>query len=124
MSPSKLERDTFETAPIRVQNRRKFLPSGQQAEDGLSYWREKLAGVPAILALPTDRPRPAVQTFRAARESVVFSKSLKEALTRLAEQERVSFFVMLLAAFQSLLMRYTRQDDIVVGILTHKAQDG
>ena len=101
---------------------RKFFPSERWLEDELSYLQQKLAGIPAILELPTDRPRPPVQTFRAVRESIVFSKSLKEALTALAHQERVSVFVLLLAAFQSLLMRYTREDDIVIGILTDNAQ--
>jgi len=66
---------------------RKSFPSERWLEDELSYLQQKLAGIPAILELPTDRPRPPVQTFRAARESIVFSKSLKEELTALAQQE-------------------------------------
>jgi len=84
-------------------------------EQELSYWRQRLAGIPAILELPTDRPRPPAQSFRAAHESVVLPPNLIAALEALSEQENVPLFVVLLAAFQTLLARYTRQDDIVVG---------
>jgi amino acid adenylation domain-containing protein len=84
-------------------------------DEELSYWRQRLAGIPAILELPTDRPRPPVQSFRAARESIVLSWGLKQALKELSEREGVSLFVTLLAAYQTLLSRYTRQEDIVVG---------
>jgi surfactin family lipopeptide synthetase A len=105
-----------ELAPATVQAEDQEPRFGDHlVEQELSYWRDKLAGIPAILELPTDRPRPPAQTFRAARESVLLSGDLKQALKALSEQEGVSLFVVLLAAFQTLLMRYTRQDDIVVG---------
>jgi amino acid adenylation domain-containing protein len=84
---------------------------GQQ----IPYWRTRLAGIPTALDLPTDRPRPRAQTFRGSRASVLLPKSLREALEKLSEQQGVSLFVLLLAAFQTLLLRYTRQEDIVVG---------
>lgn len=84
-------------------------------EQQISYWHEQLAGIPAVLELPTDRPRPPAQTFRGTRESVLLPNSLRQALAKLSEREGVSLFVLLLAVFQTLLMRYTRQDDIVVG---------
>jgi surfactin family lipopeptide synthetase A len=84
-------------------------------EQQIAYWRKRLSGIPTALDLPTDRPRPRAQTFRGARESVLLPKSLREALEKLSAQQGVPLFALLLAAFQALLLRYTRQDDIVVG---------
>jgi amino acid adenylation domain-containing protein len=81
----------------------------------LEYWRGQLAGAPAVLEFPTDRPRPAVQTFRGARESLVFPKELAEAVQVLSRREGVTQFMTLLAAFKVLLGRYSGQADIVVG---------
>jgi amino acid adenylation domain-containing protein len=86
-------------------------------EATISYWRQRLAGIPAVLELPTDRPRPPVQRFRVAHESWALSKSLSESLKNLSERESVTLFVTLLAAFQTLLSRYTSQSDIVVGAI-------
>ena len=88
---------------------------GERLDAELAYWRQRLAGAPAVLELPTDRPRPAVQTFRGARESLLLPAPLTEALTALSRQEGVTLFMTLLAAFQTLLYRYTGQEDIVVG---------
>jgi surfactin family lipopeptide synthetase A len=80
----------------------------------ISYWRKRLAD-PPILELPTDRARPPVQGFRGARESLELSSSLSETLKDLSELEGAPLFVTLLAAFQTLLSRYTGQRDILVG---------
>jgi amino acid adenylation domain-containing protein len=117
MSELNLDQGAIEVAPACVHTKtRKRLSSKDLVEQEVSYWRQKLAGIPAILELPTNRPRPPVQTFRAARESVLLPRSLKQALEALSEREDVSLFVVLLAAFQILLTRYTRQDDFVVGV--------
>jgi len=92
---------------------RKWL-SGEVLDGQLSYWKETLSGLPE-LELPTDRPRPAVQTFRGASETFRFSRQTAEALEKLSRREGVTLFVTLLAAFQTLLHRYTGQDDIAVG---------
>lgn len=84
-------------------------------EPSLSYWRAQLAGIPAVLELPTDRSRASAQSFRATHLSVLLPQELKEALRRLSGQESTPLFVVLLAAFQTLLTRYTRQEDVVVG---------
>jgi amino acid adenylation domain-containing protein len=88
---------------------------GEVREAQLSYWKQQLSSPPNILELPTDRPRPPIQSDRGAKQSLVLSKLLTEALKTLSQQEKVTLFMMLLAAFQTLLYRYTGQDDIVVG---------
>ncbi len=81
----------------------------------LSYWQGKLAGELTVLDLPTDRPRPAVQTFRGAREWLVLPEDLASSITTLGQREGVTLFITLLAAFKVLLCRYTGQEDIIVG---------
>ena len=93
---------------------RKWL-QGEVLEAQLSYWKKQLERAPGVLNLPTDRPRPAVQSFRGARQSLELSKELTEELKALSRKEGVTLFMTLLAAFQTLLYRYTAQDDIVVG---------
>ena len=88
---------------------------GEVLEELLAYWRERLRGVLPVMELPADRPRPAVQTYRGARQSFVLSKDLAKGLAALSRQEGVTLFMTLLAAFQTLLSRYTKQDDIIVG---------
>ena len=88
---------------------------GEVLESQLSYWKKQLEGTPAVLNLPTDHPRPAVQSHRGARQSIELSKELTEGLKALSRKEGVTLFMTLLAAFQTLLYRYTGQDDIVIG---------
>jgi amino acid adenylation domain-containing protein len=116
MSELKLDQGVIEVAPACVQTKAKDLPSSDEFVEHLSYWHQRLTGIAAVLELPTDRPRLPVKTSRSARESIVLPGSLKQALRALSEKEGVSLFVVLLAAFQTLLTRYTRQDDIVVGV--------
>lgn len=85
-------------------------------QDGrLAYWRERLSGVPSGLAFPTDRPRAARRQFRGASRRVHLSGTLTNALKRLASQEGVTLYMLLLAAWQTLLFRYSGQTDIVTG---------
>jgi amino acid adenylation domain-containing protein len=88
---------------------------GEVLEEQLGYWREQLAGAPPVLELPTDRPRPAVQTFRGAHENFKLPGELVEALRALGRREGATLFMTLLAAFQSLMHRYSGQPDMVVG---------
>ena len=88
---------------------------GDILEEQLSYWRQQMAGAPPVLELPADRPRPAVQSFRGAKQSFVLSADTSQALKSLSRQEGVTLFMMLLAGFQILLHRYTDQPDIVTG---------
>jgi acyl-CoA synthetase (AMP-forming)/AMP-acid ligase II/acyl carrier protein len=87
---------------------------GEVLQTQLSYWKRQLAGVP-VLDLPTDRPRPPVQTFRGARQPLVLSGRLTEELKHLGRREGVTPFMSLLAAFTTLLYGDTGQDDIAVG---------
>jgi amino acid adenylation domain-containing protein len=84
-------------------------------EDQLTYWKQQLAGAPAVLDLPTDHPRPAIQTFRGATSTFRLSASLTQQLQSLSQQEGATLFMALVAAFNTLLSRYTGQEDIVVG---------
>jgi len=84
-----------------------------QAE--LAYWKRQLAGIPALLEVPTDRPRSAVRSLRGASLRAVSPPGLLERLNALARSENSTLFMTLLAAFQLLLSRYTGLEDIPVG---------
>ncbi len=88
---------------------------GEVLQKQLQYWRTQLRDAPTVLALPTDRPRPAAQTFAGATHQVILSASLSAALKTLSQAEDVTLFTTLLAAFQTLLARYSQQEDISVG---------
>ena len=89
--------------------------SGDGLEKQLHYWREQLRGVPPLLNLPTDRPRPAIGTTRGAHESCILPKTLSEAIRELSREANATLFMTLMAAFQIVLQRYTGQDDLCVG---------
>jgi len=83
-------------------------------KEHLAYWKQQLKDVPP-LELSTDYPRPLSQSFRGARQSVLLPADLCDAIKTLGQREGVTLFMTLLAAFQTLLYRYSGQDDIVVG---------
>jgi hypothetical protein len=87
---------------------------GEVLEKQLSYWKQQLSGAPTIVELPTDRPRPSIQTFRGANQEVELSPQLRQDLKLICRRENATLFMTMLAAFQLLLSRYTGQDDIVV----------
>lgn len=88
---------------------------GEILNSRLEYWQRRLEGAPVALELPTDRPRPAVQSYRGARITRQISQELLKLLKELGRQHGCTLFMTLLAAFQILLHRYTGQRDIVVG---------
>jgi len=91
----------------------------------LSYWKSKLEGHVPVLNLSTDCSRPPLQSFQGARESLHLSKSCSDSLKKLSQAEGVTLFITLLAAFQTLLHRYTGQTEIVVGTpVTDRSQPG
>jgi len=93
------------------------IGNDETMEQLLDYWKARLADAP-ILELPTDRPRPAVQSFRGESQHFSLSPDLAEGLKVLSLSEGVTLFVTLVAAFQVLLHRYSGQDDIVIGTPT------
>jgi amino acid adenylation domain-containing protein len=88
---------------------------GPVLEEQLSYWRERLAGIPPVLEMPVDRLRPAVQTHRGDNTVLRLPAALTARLRELSLQEGTSPFMTLLAGFQLLLSRLSGQDDVVVG---------
>jgi amino acid adenylation domain-containing protein len=89
---------------------------GKMLETQLSYWKRRLEGAPTVLELPTDRPRPPVKTANGATRTFCLSENLSAALKGLSRREEVTLFMTLLAAFQTLLYRYTGQDYVLVGV--------
>jgi non-ribosomal peptide synthetase component F len=88
--------------------------TGSVLSEQLDHWRQGLEGI-SQLQLPTDRPRPAVPTFAGARENLNLSPELSAALRALSRREGATLYMVLLAAFNVLLQRYTGRDDLVVG---------
>src|SRR5215217_5778565 len=88
---------------------------GEVLQQQLAYWRKQLADAPPVLELPADRPRPQVQTFRGAALPFKLSKELAEELRALSRREGVTLYMTLLAGLQTLLARYTGQEDISTG---------
>ncbi|MEL4897611.1 amino acid adenylation domain-containing protein [Crocosphaera sp. Alani8] len=93
---------------------RKWLKGEARAKQ-LGYWQQKLHNYPPILQLPTDFPRPSIQSFRGTTEEFFVSPDVSETLKTLSRQTGATLFMTLLAAFKILLYRYTGQNDILVG---------
>jgi amino acid adenylation domain-containing protein len=89
--------------------------TGEALERQLGWWRERLAGAPPLLELPTDRPRPPVPDPRGAVRPFALSPAATTALRELSRREGVTLFMALLAGWQALLARYSGQDDVSVG---------
>jgi amino acid adenylation domain-containing protein len=88
---------------------------GEALEHYLRYWRQRLADAPPLLDLPTDFPRPALKSYRGAHFLFTLPSRLHQGLRTLSAREGATLFMTLLAAFQTLLMRYSGQTDMVVG---------
>ena len=91
------------------------LLASDRGEKLWHYWQKKLGGDLPVLKLPSDRPRPAVQTYRGASHSFTLPSELTAQLKLLAEAKKVSLYTLLLAAYQVFLYRYTLQEDTIVG---------
>jgi amino acid adenylation domain-containing protein len=88
---------------------------GELLDEQLGYWKQNLVGAPAVLDLPVAHARPATQTMRGSHIRAGLSPKLSGALTELSRREGVTLFMTLLAAFQTLLCRYSGQEDLVIG---------
>ncbi len=111
--------ESFTLPPLPIQyadfaawERRHF--GGEAPREQLAYWRTKLAGL-SVLALPTDRPRPARQTFRGSYVVATIPPATLTALKRLSARHGATVFMALLACFKLLLARHSGQDDLAVG---------
>ncbi|MES1241815.1 MAG: amino acid adenylation domain-containing protein, partial [Acidobacteriota bacterium] len=88
---------------------------GEVLEEQLSFWRQQLEGAPPVLDLPTDRPRPEIQTTRGALQSRELPPALSSALKAMGPREGATLFMTLLAGFDTLLSVYARRSDILIG---------
>jgi amino acid adenylation domain-containing protein/non-ribosomal peptide synthase protein (TIGR01720 family) len=98
---------------VQWQAQQQQSPEMDRAE---AYWLEQYSDSIPVLELPTDRPRPRVQTYNGLRERLTIGASLCRALKHVSMRERATLFMTLLAGYQVLLHRLTNQDDVVVGI--------
>ena len=89
--------------------------TGDVLETQVKYWQQQLAGIPALLELPTDRPRPPVQTFKGHTQHFEINQALSSQLKQLSQKQGATLFMTLLSAYVILLHRYSGQEDIVVG---------
>lgn len=112
--PSPLPECPIQYVDYAVWERQNLRDSAMDAK--LAYWKRRLAGPLPIIDLPTDHPRPPVQTFRGATQALKLSRATTESLKTLSRREGVTLFMSLLAAFQTLLHRYTGLDDIIVAV--------
>ncbi|MET0399229.1 MAG: amino acid adenylation domain-containing protein [Longimicrobiaceae bacterium] len=111
--PSPLPELPVQYADYAVWQRR--ILSGDRLAEHLAYWRESLRGVPSVLEVPTDRPHPAVQSYRGGLYGITIPPELLESIRELARREGATVHHVCLAAYQALLFRYTGQEDFVVG---------
>jgi amino acid adenylation domain-containing protein len=88
---------------------------GQVLQQQVDYWHQQLKGLPELLALPTDKPRPPQQSYQGAYYSHRLSPTITKQLSLLSQQQGVTLFMTLLTTFYILLSRYSRQDDLCVG---------
>ncbi|HKI06704.1 MAG TPA: amino acid adenylation domain-containing protein [Thermoanaerobaculia bacterium] len=88
---------------------------GGGLDEQLSYWRQRLAGAPTALELPTDRLRSAVPSFRGASERLALPPALSAGLQDLVRREDATPFMAVLALLAALLRRHTGQDDLLIG---------
>ncbi|MFQ3633047.1 amino acid adenylation domain-containing protein, partial [Roseiflexus sp.] len=89
---------------------------GEALEQRLAYWRTHLSGLPPLLDLPVDRPRPAVQTYNGAHTIITLSPALNHDVRALAQREGATLFMILLTAFATLLRRYSGQEEFAIGV--------
>ncbi|MBD2508879.1 condensation protein [Nostoc muscorum FACHB-395] len=111
--PSPLSQLSIQYADFAVWQRQWL--QGERLETQLAYWQRQLGGKLPVVEFPSERSRAPIQTFSGARETLVLPKTLSEKLKALNQRQGITLFMILLAAFQTLLHCYTDQEDIVVG---------
>ncbi len=117
--PNPLPKPTIQYADFTVWQRQWLQEIGANdrspLQTQLDYWKKQLAGANHVLELPTDRPRSPVQTYRGATQSLMLPQTLAASVHALSQQEHATLFMTLLAAFGTLLHRYTGQEDVNIG---------
>jgi amino acid adenylation domain-containing protein len=112
------QKPTLEPLPIQYSDfatwQRNWL-QGEILETQINYWKKQLKDAPPRLELPTDHPRPPIQSYKGAHYSYTLTPELTEQLNSLSQQEGVSLYMLLLAVFNLLLSRYSRQNDLCIG---------
>lgn len=112
------QKPTLEPLPIQYSDfatwQRNWL-QGEVLETQINYWKKQLKDAPPRLELPTDYPRPPIQSYKGSHYSHTLTPELTEQLKTLSQQEGVSLYMLLLAVFNLLLSRYSRQDDLCIG---------
>jgi len=88
---------------------------GKTLETQIAYWKKQLTGLSPVLELPTDRPRPTIETFRGAKQSFQLTRELTQHLKALNYSSKTTLFMTLLTAFAILLSRYSQQEDLAIG---------
>ncbi|MGZ4165053.1 MAG: condensation domain-containing protein, partial [Tumebacillaceae bacterium] len=115
---AKGEHSPLEPLPLQYADfavwQREWLEGGV-LESQLDYWKQQLAGELPVSLLPTDRPRPAVQTYNGGNLKQVLNGAFVKDLYTVSQREGATLFMTLLAAFQTLMHRYSGHEDIVVG---------
>ncbi|KAA3617209.1 MAG: amino acid adenylation domain-containing protein [Calditrichaeota bacterium] len=92
--------------------------NGPFGERHLKFWQEKLSGELPILNFPTDKPRPAIQTYNGLTETISIDSKISDTLKQIADKNNTTLYSLLLAAFKTLLYRYSGQTDLIVGTPT------
>jgi len=112
------EKATLPALPVQYADfalwQRKWL-QGKLLEQQAAYWQEKLSGAPPLLELPTDRPRPAHQSFRGKTLDFIVDREIARKVAHFSQQHKATPFMMLLSAYALLLHRYSRQHEILIG---------
>lgn len=111
--PSPLSELPIQMADFAVWQKNSLV--GETLEEHLAYWRKQLAQPLAALSLPTDHPRPAVQSYRGGHQTVRLDGELSDALRKLSQRHAVTLFMTLYAAWQVLLYDICRETDVVIG---------
>ena len=114
--PSPLPPLPIQYADFAVWQRERL--SGDALNEQMAYWKQQLQGAPPLLELPCDHSTPTIQTYLGSRHTFALTKELTKALKALSGRENVTLYVTLVAAFQTLLHRYTGQNDLLIGTVT------
>ncbi|WP_322480939.1 condensation domain-containing protein, partial [Thermogemmatispora sp.] len=112
--PTTIEPATYQYADYTLWQQSHL--SAQRLQELTAFWEGYLKDAPTMLALPTDRPRPARQSFRGSIYDFTIAKEQMDSVRTFSQQEGCSLYTVLLTAFQILLYRYSRQEDFLIGI--------